>query len=206
MRQVSFPRIILSFVISTILFVSVFLISHWVVISEYQKNIEMQHWLGQQISFLDSNNLTDCNNYLADISIELDNAGVILGILEEKMGKNNPDVISQKENYSLLELRHLYGIKKYIRYCGKDTTTILFFYSNNVRYSDDAETKGYILSKIKRDNPKGIMIYSFDYDLGTETVNMLKELYHISRPNIIVINEQVIIADFNDIDDIKGYI
>lgn len=206
MRQVNFPRIVLSFVISTILFVSVFMISHWVIISEYQKNIEIQQQLGQQLSFIDSNSLTDCDDHMTNISIELDNAGIILGILEEKMGKNNPDVISQKENYSLLELRHLYGIKKYIRYCGKDATTILFFYSNQNRYSDDAEQKGYILSKIKRDNPEGIMIYSFDYDLNTETVNMLKELYHISKPNIIVINEQVVVADFNDIDNIKGYI
>lgn len=206
MGHVSFPRIILSIVISTILFISVFLVSHWVVIYGYQKNVELQQQIGQRISFIESNNFTNCNNYLSNISIELDNAGMILGILEEKMGKNNLDVISQKENYSLLELRHLYGIKKYIKYCNKDVTTILFFYSNNKRYSDDAETKGYILSKLKRDNPEGIMIYSFDYDLDTETINTLKELHYINRPNVIVINEQVIIADFNNIDDIKDYL
>ena len=206
MGQISFQRVILSFVISTLIFISVFMISYWVVLSKYQGNLATQQQIWERMSFIYTSNITDCNDYLTNISIELDKAGAILGILEERMGKNNPDVIFLKEDYSLLELEHLYNIKKYIKQCNEKITTILFFYSNKDKYLDDAETKGYILSKVKKDNPKKVMIYSFDYDLNTEPINNLKEVYHIRKPNVIVIDEQMIIEHFNDIDDIKQYV
>jgi len=206
MGQISFSRIVLSFLISTLLFISIFIISNWIIISEYQRNTELQQRIEQKIYFIDSNAIQNCTDYLTTASIELDNAGSILGILEDRLGKNNPIVISQKENYSRLELKHFFSIKNYMKRCNKNITTILFFYSNKKEYTEDAEIKGYILSKIKRDDPERIMIYSFDYDLNTETINILKELYNIKKPNIIIINEKTILYDLKDINDIIDYI
>jgi hypothetical protein len=47
------------------------------------------------------------------------------------------------------------------------------------------------------------MIYSFDYDLDSSLITLLKDKYNVIRPNLLVINERRLLNVFEDVDEIK---
>ena len=139
------------------------------------------------------------------ISQELDRTGTIVGILEERFGKNDPRVLEQKKVYTMLEIQHFLLIKDYNEECIKEIPTILFFYSNEENYIESAEKMGYIISSIKTQN-KEIMVYSFDFNLNSNLITLLKKKYNIENPNTAVINEENNIENINNINEVKPYI
>ena len=205
MAKIEKFKLLISFIIGTILFIAGFLASNWIVLFGYQRNIELQQRIGEKINLMDSESQIYCENYQPEISTELNEAGSFLMLLEKKFGKNKPEIILQKENYSMLELKHFFSVKNYAQKCQKSITTLLFFYSNKEDYLDDAETKGFIISKLKELNPAGIMAYSFDYDLDSDVIRNLKDAYNVQKPNTAVINDKIILEQFNDIDDLTPY-
>ena len=48
-----------------------------------------------------------------------------------------------------------------------------------------------------------ITIYSFDYDLDSDIVRILKEKYHVTQPNVLVIRENTLMNVFEKADDIE---
>jgi len=206
MAQIDKFKLLIAFIIGNILFLGGFMASSWIILSESQRNLALQQEIHEQITFMDSQTEFYCANYNPGVSIELNEAGSFLTLLEKKLGKNSPEIISQKENYSLLELKHFYSIKSYMQKCDKALTTILFFYSNQEDFIDDAETKGFIISKLKELYPETVMVYSFDYDLNSDVIRNLKSLYNIQKPNTIIINEAYSIDKLDDIDQFKPYL
>ena len=96
-------------------------------------------------------------------------------------------------------------IKDYNKKCAENIPIILFFYSNNDNFIDAAESTGYILSSLKTQENK-IMVYSFDFDLDTNLITLLKNKHNIKQPNTIVINEIKNIENLKNINQVKEYI
>jgi hypothetical protein len=59
--------------------------------------------------------------------------------------------------------------------CNTSFVSLLFFYSNEEQYQDKSELYGYILSRFKDENPSRVMIYSFDVNLNSSSINELRK-------------------------------
>ena len=142
-------------------------------------DVEMQYNLLAQdpCSFVNVTALTD---ELYDISLKLD-------YMENVLGNDNPDVIRLKQYYSLLELRHWGFLKKVNKECGRNDTLILYFYSNQGD-CPNCEQQGFILSYLRKLYPN-LYVYSFDLNLKSNSLDILKKRYKVNEAPFIVINE-----------------
>jgi hypothetical protein len=207
-RDIKPLRVFLAFLIATFILITIFLISFSVAyyrsqtINDDQEKIRyrlLELSLQEELS-------NQCgSSLLSALSSDLDNMGGSLGMLEDKLGKNDPDVLEQKKTYTMLELQHYLVSKRQSSLCGEEIKFILFFYSNGEEYKEKAEEIGYILSTAKRNNPEGIMVYSFDYDLNSNMISILKTKYALTGPNVLVVNDELI-GSIDSIDDLDEYL
>jgi len=205
-RPVYVGRIFLAFIIATIIFISAFLISYGVSYSKSRSiaiNQEKIYYNLLNSQLEKQLRVFSCDSFIPyQFATDLSSMGSLLGILEERFGKNDEKVIKQKEIYSMLELQHYFLVKDYNLECNKSLSTILFFYSNNENFIDSAEKMGFILSSLKIQN-KEVMIYSFDYDLDLNIIKLLKEKYEILQPNTVIVNEETKINDLEKIEELE---
>jgi hypothetical protein len=205
-RPLYVKRIILAFIISTIIFLFGFFVCYSITYVKYQSISVSQEQIRFSLMELDLQAklmASSCN--LLDsyaLSSELDQMGSIMGIIEARLGKNNPSVLEQKKTYNLLEVQHFLLIDEHNLKCNNTIPTVLFFYSNNEQDKDQSEKIGFILTSLKKENPH-VMIYSFDYNLDYSLVNMLKTKYNITSPNTVLLNEKIKIINLNNIDEVQ---
>lgn len=131
-----------------------------------------------------------------------------LGTLEEKLaytekdrGSDDPEVISIKRYYSLLEIKDYILMNKISEKCGKKPLSIIYFYSNTGS-CDDCEKEGYVLTKLRQDYPE-LRVYSFDYNLDLSAVKTLISINKVENklPAIYIKNKMY--YGFQSIDDIE---
>jgi len=115
--------------------------------------------------------------------------GARLDYMEEKLGKDDKDVLRLKEYYSLLELRHWLLQKKEIEECNMGKNIILYFYSN-LGDCDGCEEQGFVLDYLRKKNPQ-LSIYSFDVNIDNIALNTLKSIYKVTEVPTIVINNKI---------------
>ncbi|MEK6859769.1 MAG: hypothetical protein AABX54_03050 [Nanoarchaeota archaeon] len=208
-RPIYGKRILLSFIIATIIFAGGFLSGYLISYSKYQSISISQEKIRYHLMDLDLQGkliTSSCNSPdFYSFSSELDSIGSIIGILEQRFGKKDNKVLEQKEIYSMLETQHFLLIKNYNEKCKKSIPTILFFYSNLEEFSGQSDKIGYILSSIKSQK-KQIMIYSFDYDLDTSLIKLLKKNYNVTQPNTVIVNENLKLVQIKNIEDIQKYL
>ncbi len=208
-RPLYILRILISFVIATVLFLSGFFVSNLISQEKYDDISFSQEELRYQLFSLELQReilSSSCDNFdYSRFSQELGEMGGYLTILEERLGKKDKRVLEQKKVYSMLEVQHFLFIKDYNENCDDDFTTILFFYSNEALYLDKATRLGFILEALKSQEDN-VMIYSFDYDLDSDLINALKLKYEIENQNTLILNEEIKIEDLKNINEIKQYL
>jgi hypothetical protein len=208
-RNISLLKILLAFLIAGFLSLSGFLIGYSFSYLKYQEISLNQESIKYDLLKieLESNFLEFCDkNILSRISEDLNEMGSIMAILEERWGKSDERILEQKKRYSLLEVQHFLNIKKFQKSCNESLNVIFLFYSNSGLYIDSGERIGSMLTFIKEQKDEEVMIYSFDYDLDLSTIRVLKEVYNVTSPNTLVINEKVKLIDPQNIDDIKKHL
>ncbi len=198
-------RIVLAFIIATIIFAAGFLLSYALSYSKYQAMAIYQEDIRYDLLEIELEKqilISSCKNFDFDlISSQLDNMGSTLTILEERLGKDDKKVIEQKKIYSMLEIQHFLLIQDYNKKCNYAIPTILFFYSNEKEFLDKGEKIGYILGSFKNKN-KDVMIYSFDFNLDSNLMRVLKNKYNVIQPNTIIINEKISIYKLDNISEL----
>lgn len=208
-RPLSTNRMLLSFLIATFLFTCGFLFGYIVSISKYNDISSIQENLKYELLAIEIQKefLKDsCTNFdPSKISADLTEMRSTMVVLEERFGKTDERVLSQKKIYSILESQHFLFIKEYNEECGKKYDTLLFFYSNLGDYKNRAEALGLMIDKATENNDN-LMVYSFDYDLNSELVKTLKERYNIQQRNTVVINEKTILPNVKNVEDIEKYL
>lgn len=117
---------------------------------------------------------------------DLEKIGGRLTAMEAQLGFNNKAVLSLKEYYHLLEIRHYLFMKDANQKCNKNYSLVLYFYSN-AGDCDDCQEQGYVLSYVNKKSPT-FNIYSFDVNIDNPAINALKQVYNITRTPSIVIN------------------
>lgn len=206
-KVISKKRYYLAFLIGTIIFLTGFLITYSISYMEFQRINNLQDPISYKI-FEDKLQYTLFNedicsekNYLT-ISEDLAFQGGIIGQLEEKMGKDNQDVLFRKKFYSLILIEHFELVKIYNERCNKKINTILFFYSNEKEEIDYSEDVGNLLSVLYEQNNGNLAIYSFDTNLNSTLLNSLKEKYNVSGPMTLIVNENQTLKELNNLNQI----
>lgn len=202
-RKIPFKKLLLAFILATVIYIGIFFIAFSVSYYNYQKTSQQNEELLNAISEIDTlvNNFEKCEDEtLLKSSQILDNVGARLSLLETRLGKNDQQVLEQKKLYTFIEIKHFQLVKKSNQICGKNQTIILFFYSNEEELEKESERFGTIISAYKEENPS-TMVYSFDFNLETNLIKELKDTYNIMSAPIIVLNEKKQIYVYN-IDDL----
>ena len=202
-------KVILAFLIATVIFLSAFLIGYGVAYYKYQSVLKDQQNVIYKLESLDVEKafLTSCNREaLYSISSELDSMAQAMGILETRLGKNDKQVLEQKKIYTILQIKHFLAMKEYKEKCNSNITLILFFYSNQKEDMGNSERTGFILQNLKAQNINDILVYSIDYHLDLSLVSTLKSVYNITIPDTVLVNEKEKLEKIQNINDIEAVI
>ena len=124
----------------------------------------------------------ELKSYVEDIS----RVGSRLTAIESQLGVENRDVLSLKEYYHLLELRHFLLMEEARQSCNKNYTLVLYFYSN-AGDCEDCEQQGYLLSYVSK-KYQTFNTYSFDVNIDNPALRALKQKYNITSVPSLVIN------------------
>lgn len=203
-RRIPYWKLLWAFILTTLAFSFIFLISYVITYSVYQQTSRQMNEI--QFSIEEMSYLVANKNCTADILVSssgiLDNVGSKIGILETRFGKNDRRVLEQKKLYTQLEIMHYSIVKDLNKVCNKNYITILYFYSNEKEVMEESERMGIILSTFKNLEPEKVMVYSFDFNLNTEEIIGIKEKYKIESAPITLINEkdQVYIKNINELE------
>lgn len=107
----------------------------------------------------------------------LSTIGDKLSFAEQRLGKQDQQVIELKKEYSLLEIRDYLLMQKFSDTCHITPITVLYFYSNTGDCSS-CDRAGYALSYMRKTYPR-IRVYSFDYHLDLGALKTLIEVKKI---------------------------
>lgn len=128
------------------------------------------------------------NTGYSELNEEVYKLGRRLEFLETKYGTDDSNVLSLKEYYSLLEIRHWLLMNKMRDECDQKKTIILYFYSN--LECDKCIEQGFILDYLNR-KYSDIHIYSFDSDIDNTALNAIKKSYDVKIvPTLIIEGER----------------
>ena len=202
-------RYFFAFVIGTSLFIAGFLIVNGISYLEYKRIGQAQDVIAYKI-FSDKLSFTLFGKSICsdesyrELSQDLAFQGRIIDDLEKKFGKNDARVLEQKKFYSLILLEHFEFINLRNDNCNDKVHTILFFYSNAPTSLGESEDLGRILNSVHERN-EDLVIYSFDVDLDSELIGILKERYFVQRPLEVLIDEQVKVYNPRSLDEIERH-
>jgi hypothetical protein len=210
-KIISKRRYYFAFLIATLIFLIGISITYSIAYFEFQRISNLQEPISYKI-FEDKLHYTLFNkdiclekNYIA-ISENLAFQGGIIGQLEEKMGKKNKDVIFRKKFYSLILVEHFELVRLLNEKCDKKINTILFFYSNEEKEIDYSEDVGALLGVLYEQSNDDLVIYSFDINLDSRLIRSLKEVYDVSGPMNIIVNENQKLSSLNNLDEISKFL
>lgn len=191
-RKLSKHRYFLTWVLVTLVFLIGLFLGQWIAewkMEEFaQEEKEFRNYLFglELLPEILAESLCEADVFaLTEKKVEM---GRLLTELEARLGKDNPDVISLKKDYTLLSLKQWLLVKRIKEECGKNLTIILFFYSNKQNASL-SEAQGYVLDYLYLKYPNTLVTYALDTDLDLPVLDVVKEVYGIRQVPSLVINE-----------------
>lgn len=105
------------------------------------------------------------------LSGELNTLASQLSVAENNLGVSHPEVVSLKEQYSLLEIKDYILMQKLNERCNFHPVFILYFYSNTGNCPDCAAA-GDVLTYLRQTYPE-LRVYAFDYNLDNPALATL---------------------------------
>ena len=138
---------------------------------------------------------------------ELNSLASRLSVAEQNLGAANPDVISLKKQYSLLEIKDYLLMQQVAQKCKNLTPVyILYFYSNAGDCADCART-GEVLTYLRETYP-GLRVYSFDYHLDLSALQTLETLRRVKGDALpaLVVNDRAPVYGFKSLGDMQKLI
>ncbi len=105
-------------------------------------------------------------------------------ILSSTRGATDPDVLTLKREFTIMQLRDYLFAQKINKKCNQSVDTLLYFYGNNCAECDQ---QGSVGPELKRDHPQ-LRIYAFDADLSSPAVTAIMQQYGVKSYPTIVVN------------------
>ncbi len=121
--------------------------------------------------------------------------------LESQLGSDNPDVLSLKKYYSLLQIKDYLLTKEFHDRCKKNTVSILYFHNNDCV---DCSKQSIVLDKIISDYPE-IRVYYLDTETYNPALDTLSSIFKVKETPTLVIAEKTY-SGFQDLNKIESYI
>jgi len=183
-------RIIAVFALTTLVFLSGFVFSDWLM---GRKTTQLERMLEE--ASLNSESILVEQQLALESSCELRTFNFLtnnLDTLAEKISSLPKDDYQSnflKKKYTLEELKHWQFVRQLNTKCNTSYQTILYFYSKDCPYCD---AEGVVLSTVKGKldkQGKKVMIYSFDADLDFSPIYLLKIRYAINTTPALVVND-----------------
>jgi hypothetical protein len=81
-------------------------------------------------------------------------------------------------------------LKEIKKECYTDYDLFLYFYSNDEEECDECDRQGYVLTYLRKKYPS-VRVYSFDIHLDNPSLNILKQIYNVTKVPTIVKDEKV---------------
>lgn len=125
-----------------------------------------------------------------------------LDLMESQRGTLDPEVVSLKKYYSLLQVRDFLFLRERERICNIKAPVIVYFYSNQGD-CDDCKKMGYVLTSL-REEYANLHIYAFDYDIGLSVVDTLKSIYKLNGELPAIVIDRKPYYGFIERDEIIG--
>ena len=117
---------------------------------------------------------------------ELSNLSDKLDYGERTIGANNPDIISLRHYFSLLEIKDFLLLRRINERCKTDTPYIIYFYSNEDDCAECA-TQWRSITALRDEHPE-VRVYVFDYHTELSAVQTLKKIYKVKNtlPTLVI--------------------
>ena len=120
---------------------------------------------------------------------ELNNLTKRLAYMEDERGAEDPEVVSLKKHYSLLQAKDYLLLRERTKQCKDKPLSILYFYSNKGDCTD-CKKMGYVLTSMREDYDK-LHVYAFDFNLGLSAIETLKSIFKLEKElPVLVINRK----------------
>lgn len=182
MKEFSYRRYILAFVIAVVIMSTVIVLTNIFGQQKLGELTRIQDTLSTDILSIQTEfdllQETTCNNVQpSTLSDELNELGNKLNFAESQENFNSDEVTRLKKFYSLLEIKDYLLNKKITEKCKRPFASILYFYTNTD--CEACQRQSLILSELRRDIP-GLRVYSFDANLDLGAVKTLKSMYKAS--------------------------
>jgi hypothetical protein len=138
-----------------------------------------------------------CNLNWDDVWAAKVSLGDTLTALEKRLGKENPDVMVQKEMYELIEIKTLMMVQNIKDTCHEDFDIVLFFYTNKkndvMGSAAGSEDQGMVLDQTvfaHNNEGQGKKVHVFVFDVNSENpaTKALLVKYGITEAPTLVIN------------------
>jgi len=130
-----------------------------------------------------------CTLSLDELWQEKVRMGVEMDALETRLGKNDPEVLRQKELYTLIEIKTLLLLEEMNNKCDLNHTIVLFFYTNQKNDPlggwQQCEDQGYALTTFGKKHT-GTDVFAFDINIDNPALGALKSEYNLSKVPFLV--------------------
>lgn len=123
----------------------------------------------------------------------------------EKTNRFTPTFELEKERYALLDLQFWLNSIDLKKVCNATYSTVIYFYS---QYNKTVE-QGFqdsVLWNLKQKCGSEIVYITFPFDMGIITIDVIKNIYNISKIPAILINESLVIYSPTSMRELEKYI
>ncbi len=139
------------------------------------------------------------------LSSELNTLASQLSVAEGNLGDDNPQVVTLKKQYSLLEIKDYILLQKVSQKCGIKPVHVFYFYSN-AGDCPDCDRAGDVLTYLRQQYPD-LRVYSFDYNLDLSALETLIDLKGVrDELPAFIINNRKPIYGFRDLSEMEKLI
>jgi len=182
-KEIESRKYVLALIITVVVFLGALLVSNRISaqrvaeIKTIENNISMDLLASETQFALLRDSSCKAIDHSTAFSEELSALSEKLSYMEDSLGTDNPEVISLKKYYSLLQIKDYLLVKQVQEKCGVKPITIIYFYSN-AGDCPDCVREGYVLTNLRQEFPE-LRIYSFDYNLDLSAVKTMKSLYSV---------------------------
>ncbi len=139
------------------------------------------------------------------LSDQLNTIADRLSYAENSLGKDNPEVVQLKKQYSLLEIKDYLLMQQISQKCRIKSVSILYFYSNEDD-CQDCKHSADVLTYLRQTYPE-LRVYSFDYHLDLSALKTLISLRKVKAEfPALIINNRAPVYGFKNIDEMQALI
>lgn len=195
MKNLSWQKYLIAFLITAGIFVTAFLISNKLNQAKLETLQATRDKIAIDILSTETQFAllaeTSCHEIATPVlSRELSSLGRRLTYAENNLGADDKEVLRLKKYYSLLLIKDFLLGQKIAEKCdNKEPISILYFYSN-AGDCPACQKEGYVLDSLRSEHEK-LRIYAFDTNLNLSAINTLKSVYDLNNevPALVINGE-----------------